>query len=136
MTKNPNTKNLNLVQFSSDEIGDNHMFTSIETPLKKDAFLMSDDEKKQKISFHFKEIMEILGLDLTDDSLKGTPDRVAKMYVEEIFSGLKPENKPKVALFENKYQSLFFFMSSFSNPNFLGEYIGKMSRPFFVLFCE
>lgn len=104
MTKNPNTKNLNLVQFSSDEIGDNHMFTSIETPLKKDAFLMSDGEKKEKISFHFKEIMEILGLDLTDDSLKGTPDRVAKMYVEEIFSGLKPENKPKVALFENKYQ--------------------------------
>ena len=104
MTKNPNTKNLNLVQFSVDEIGDNHMFTTIETPLKKDAFLMSDDEKKEKISFHFKEIMEILGLDLTDDSLKGTPDRVAKMYVEEIFSGLKPENKPKVALFENKYQ--------------------------------
>lgn len=104
MTKNPNTKNLNLVQFSVDEIGDNHMFTSIETPLKKDAFLMSDDEKKEKISFHFKEIMEILGLDLTDDSLKGTPDRVAKMYVEEIFSGLKPENKPRVALFENKYQ--------------------------------
>lgn len=104
MTKNPNTKNLNLVQFSSDEIGDNHMFTSVETPLKKDAFLMSDEEKKQKISFHFREIMGVLGLDLTDDSLKGTPDRVAKMYVEEIFSGLKPENKPKVALFENKYQ--------------------------------
>lgn len=104
MTKNPNTKNLNLVQFSSDEIGDNHMFTSIETPLKEDAFLMSDEEKKQRISAHFREIMEILGLDLTDDSLKGTPDRVAKMYVEEIFSGLKPENKPKVALFENKYQ--------------------------------
>ena len=104
MTKNPNTKNLNLIQFSSDEIGDNHMFTSVETPLKKDAFLMSDEEKKQKISFHFREIMEVLGLDLTDDSLKGTPDRVAKMYVEEIFSGLKPDNKPKVALFENKYQ--------------------------------
>lgn len=104
MTKNPNTKNLNLVQFSVDEIGDNHMFTSVETPLKNDAFLMSDEEKKQKISFHFREIMEVLGLDLTDDSLKGTPDRVAKMYVEEIFSGLKPENKPKVALFENKYQ--------------------------------
>lgn len=104
MTKNPNTKYLNLVQFSVDEIGDNHMFTTIETPLKKDAFLMSDGEKKEKISFHFREIMEILGLDLTDDSLKGTPDRVAKMYVEEIFSGLKPENKPKVALFENKYQ--------------------------------
>lgn len=104
MTKNPNAKNLNLVQFSIEEIGDNHMFTTIETPLKEDAFLMSDEEKMKKISFHFKEIMEVLGLDLTDDSLKGTPDRVAKMYVEEIFSGLKPENKPKVALFENKYQ--------------------------------
>jgi GTP cyclohydrolase I len=104
MTKNPNTRNLNLVQFTLDEIGDDHLFTSLETPLKKDAFLLSDEEKKEKISIHFREIMEILGLDLTDDSLKGTPDRVAKMYVEEIFSGLKPENKPKVALFENKYQ--------------------------------
>ena len=98
------TKNPNLIQFSTEEIGDNHLFTSIDTPLKEGAFLMSDDEKKEKISFHFKEIMEILGLDLTDDSLKGTPDRVAKMYVEEIFSGLNPENKPKVSLFENKYQ--------------------------------
>lgn len=98
------TKNPNLIQFSTEEIGDNHLFTSIDTPLKEGAFLMSDDEKKEKISSHFREIMEVLGLDLTDDSLKGTPDRVAKMYVEEIFSGLNPENKPKVSLFENKYQ--------------------------------
>jgi GTP cyclohydrolase I len=48
--------------------------------------------------------MDVLGLDLTDDSLQGTPDRVAKMYVEEIFSGLDPKNKPKIALFDNKYQ--------------------------------
>ncbi len=98
------TKNPNLIQFSTEEIGDNHLFTSIDTPLKEGAFLMSDKDKKEKISSHFREIMEVLGLDLTDDSLKGTPDRVAKMYVEEIFSGLNPENKPKVSLFENKYQ--------------------------------
>jgi GTP cyclohydrolase I len=65
---------------------------------------MSDAEKKKTIEFHFSKIMETLGLDLTDDSLKGTPQRVAKMYVDEIFSGLNPNNKPKVALFDNKYQ--------------------------------
>lgn len=90
--------------FSSCEIGDNHLFVNMDTPLRKDAFKLTDKEKKEKIAFHFAEIMEILGLDLTDDSLKGTPERVAKMYVDEIFSGLNPENKPKIALFENKYQ--------------------------------
>jgi GTP cyclohydrolase IA len=87
-----------------DDIGDNHVGTSIETPLRDDAFDMTDAEKIKKIAVHFKEIMETLGLDLTDDSLKGTPQRVAKMYVKEIFSGLNPENKPKIALFENKYK--------------------------------
>lgn len=90
--------------FSYDEIGDDHLFTGLETPLREDAFAISDEEKKDKIAYHFKEIMYILGLDLTDDSLKGTPKRVAKMYVEEIFSGLNPANKPKIALFDNKYQ--------------------------------
>lgn len=90
--------------YSHHDIGDDHMFTSLETPMKADAFEMSDDEKKYRISGHFAEIMNILGLDLNDDSLQGTPDRVAKMYVEEIFSGLNPKNKPKVALFDNKYQ--------------------------------
>jgi GTP cyclohydrolase IA len=85
-------------------IGENHIGTSLETPLRPDAFLMSDKEKMEKISFHFKQIMEILGLDLTDDSLKGTPGRVAKMYVEEIFRGLNPACKPEIALFENKYR--------------------------------
>lgn len=93
-----------LNDFSSEDIGDDHLFTSLETPMKPNAFDMSNDEKKQKISTLFAEIMEVLGLDLTDDSLQGTPKRVAKMYVEEIFSGLDPENKPKIALFENKYQ--------------------------------
>jgi GTP cyclohydrolase I len=76
----------------------------LETPIKKDAFKISDEEKKKKIAFLFEEIMDVMGLDLSDDSLKGTPERVAKMYIDEIFSGLNPKNKPKVALFDNKYQ--------------------------------
>ena len=89
---------------SYDEIGDDHISTGLETPMKSNAFEMSDDEKKEKIADLFKGIMDVLGLDLSDDSLKGTPKRVAKMYVEEIFSGLNPENKPKISLFENKYR--------------------------------
>jgi GTP cyclohydrolase I len=72
--------------------------------MKPDAFKLSDDEKKDKIASLFAEIMDTIGLDLTDDSLRGTPKRVAKMYIEEIFSGLNPKNKPKVALFDNKYK--------------------------------
>ncbi len=90
--------------FSIEDIGDDHLFTGLETPMKANAFDMSNEEKKERISILFSEIMDVLGLDLNDDSLKGTPDRVAKMYVEEIFSGLDPKNKPKVALFDNKYQ--------------------------------
>ncbi|GAA0723907.1 GTP cyclohydrolase I FolE [Aquimarina litoralis] len=90
--------------FSIDEIGDDHISTGMETPMKEDAFDITDEEKKEKISYLFREIMEVMGLDLTDDSLRGTPDRVAKMYIEEIFSGLDPKNKPKVALFDNKYK--------------------------------
>jgi GTP cyclohydrolase I len=90
--------------FSIDAIGDDHLLTGLETPMKPNAFEMSDTEKKERISILFSEIMDVLGLDLNDDSLQGTPDRVAKMYVEEIFSGLDPKNKPKVALFDNKYQ--------------------------------
>lgn len=87
-----------------DQIGDEHILTSIETPMRADAFALSDIEKIDEIAIHFKAIMETLGLDLTDDSLQGTPYRVAKMYVQEIFSGLNPANKPKIALFENKYK--------------------------------
>ncbi|MDX1314039.1 MAG: GTP cyclohydrolase I FolE, partial [Eudoraea sp.] len=72
--------------------------------MKKNAFAMSDEEKKENIALLFAQIMDILGLDLNDDSLRGTPQRVAKMYIDEIFSGLDPKNKPKVALFDNKYQ--------------------------------
>ena len=85
------------------EIGDQHVGTSLDTPMKDGAFDMSDDEKMIKIEAHFKEIMDILGLDLKDDSLSGTPKRVAKMFVKEVFSGLNPKNKPKVSLFENKF---------------------------------
>lgn len=93
-----------LKDLSIDDIGDEHISTSVETPLRKDAFVLSDEEKRKRIEFHFREIMETLGLDLTDDSLKGTPARVAKMYVNEIFSGLDPANKPAIALFDNKYK--------------------------------
>lgn len=85
-------------------IGDNHQMTSAETPLRADAFDRTEAEKMVVIERHFRSIMEELGLDMTDDSLKGTPHRVAKMFVQEIFSGLHPDNKPKVSVFDNSYQ--------------------------------
>ncbi|UII31755.1 GTP cyclohydrolase I FolE [Fulvivirga ulvae] len=88
----------------TDELGDDHVTSSYDTPLRPDAFAMSDDEKIRKIEGHFREIMTTLGLDLNDDSLNGTPKRVAKMYVKEVFSGLNPDNKPHARLFENKYK--------------------------------
>lgn len=84
--------------------GDNHIGTAIETPLRKDAFEKSDNEKIAIIQEHYKGIMETLGLDLDDDSLSGTPYRVAKMYVKELFSGLDPRNKPTLSVFDNKYE--------------------------------
>lgn len=84
-------------------LGEQHAGTCYDTPLRKDAFDLSDEEKIQVISRHFREIMLTLGLDLQDDSLKGTPKRVAKMFVKEMFGGLNPENKPGLALFDNKY---------------------------------
>ncbi|CAG5016314.1 GTP cyclohydrolase 1 [Dyadobacter sp. CECT 9275] len=87
-----------------EEVGEDHLFSSIETPLREDAFAMEDEMKIELIEKHFRHIMEIMGLDLRDDSLRGTPKRVAKMYVKEIFGGLDPRNKPSVTLFDNKYQ--------------------------------
>jgi GTP cyclohydrolase I len=87
-----------------DSIGDHHVATSIETPLRKDAFKRTDEEKMAIIEDHFREIMEVIGLDLTDDSLQGTPHRVAKMFVQEIFYGLNPANKPKISVFDNKFK--------------------------------
>jgi len=95
---------LRLTDFDMDEIGNDHLVSSYNTPLREDAFEMSDELKMELIAKHFKEIMLIMGLDLNDDSLKGTPQRVAKMYIKEIFSGLNPANKPSAKLFDNKYQ--------------------------------
>ena len=95
---------LELSDITIDEIGEDHITTSVNTPLKEDAFAKTDDEKIAIIEKHFAVIMDTLGLDLSDDSLRGTPKRVAKMYVQEIFSGLNPANKPAATLFENKYK--------------------------------
>ena len=84
-------------------IGDNHQMTSAETPLRADAFDKSDAEKMATIEKHFHIIMEEMGMDMTDDSLQGTPHRVAKMFIQEIFSGLNPANKPKMSVFDNSY---------------------------------
>ncbi|MBN7799782.1 GTP cyclohydrolase I FolE [Algoriphagus aestuariicola] len=99
-----NTMGIDLTRTSFDEIGEEHVGSSLETPLREDAFAMTDELKIELIEKHFREIMNILGLDLSDDSLKGTPHRVAKMYVKEVFSGLNPKNKPAAKLFENKFK--------------------------------
>ena len=92
-------------KYNIDDEGDHldHLPPSLDTPLREDAFKMTDDLKIELIEKHFREIMHVLGLDLSDDSLQGTPHRVAKMYVNEIFRGLNPENKPTAKLFENRY---------------------------------
>lgn len=87
-----------------EEMGDNHASSAEDTPLREDAFVLSDEEKIKRIKGSVKEIMLTLGLDLEDDSLKGTPNRVAKMFVNEIFGGLHPNRRPKASTFENKYK--------------------------------
>lgn len=104
MKQNNAIHNTLILDVSLEEMGDEHIGTSLETPLRADAFEMNDEEKIKLIAYHFKEIMSVMGLDLTDDSLKGTPHRVAKMYIKEVFSGINPASKPSVKLFENKYQ--------------------------------
>ena len=89
---------------NSEDLGNNHIGTSTDTPLRKDAFDLSNSEKIERIKKDVKHILETLGLDLNDDSLKGTPNRVAKMFVNEIFSGLHPDNKPSASTFDNKYK--------------------------------
>ena len=88
----------------TDEIGNNHIASSDQTPLRKDAFEINDDEKIELIKKDVEHILTTLGMDLTDDSLKGTPNRVAKMFVKEIFGGLNPNKKPSSSTFENKYK--------------------------------
>ncbi len=87
-----------------DDDGHDHAGSAADTPLRPDAFDLSDEDKITKIEAHFRDIMTVLGLDLTDDSLSSTPHRVAKMYVKEVFSGLNPKNRPHAKLFENKYK--------------------------------
>lgn len=99
MTKHENS----LTTEQIDALVEAHMGTSIDTPMREGAFDRSDDEKVALIAEKFTDIMDILGLDLTDDSLRGTPLRVAKMYVKEAFAGLNPDNEPEMKLFENKY---------------------------------
>lgn len=104
MDKNKKSvKNVPVDQEIAEEIGDNHEATSLITPMRKDAFDLTDDQKIAIIEEHFTSIMHALGLDLNDESLSGTPYRVAKMYVKEIFNGLKPDNKPVARKFGNKY---------------------------------
>ena len=98
---------MKIEKFSLEEIeefGNDHVGSSAQTPLRDDAFDLSDQEKISKIEAKVADILHILGMDLTDDSLSGTPKRVAKMYVNEIFGGLNPANKPKASTFSNKYK--------------------------------
>ena len=92
----------NIEEFES--LGDDHIGTSSDTPLRGDAFKLSNEEKIDIIKDDVRHIMETLGLDLTDDSLNGTPNRVAKMFVKEIFGGLDPKKKPNASTFDNKYK--------------------------------
>ena len=97
-------EHIDLSNLLIEEMGDEHKASSVDTPLRADAFDATDEEKIAAIAPHFKAIMEILGMDLRDDSLRGTPLRVAKMYVKELFQGLNPANMPSMTLFENKFQ--------------------------------
>ncbi|WP_117883277.1 GTP cyclohydrolase I FolE [Aureibaculum luteum] len=91
-------------EIMEDEIGDNHIATTATTPLRDDAFEVSDTDKMLAIEENMAQILHTLGMDLTDDSIKGTPRRVAKMFVQEIFSGLNPKNMPKASTFDNNYK--------------------------------
>ncbi len=86
-----------------DRFGEDHLSTGLDTPMREDTFLMSDAEKILQIEENFRNIMHVLGLDLSDDSLRNTPHRVTKMYVEEFFSGLNPANNPSISMFQNRY---------------------------------
>ena len=88
----------------NEEIGDNHMATNAQNPIRKDAFDLTDDQKIESIKRDVANILNTLGIDLTDDSLSGTPNRVAKMFVKEIFGGLNPDKKPSPSTFENNYK--------------------------------
>ena len=94
---------INSDQFN-DELGENHIATSAQNPVRNDAFTLSDEQKIEQIKKDVENILHTLGMDLTDDSIKGTPNRVAKMFVKEIFGGLNPNKKPKASTFANNYK--------------------------------
>lgn len=87
-----------------NEIGDNHIATNAQNPIRNDAFELTDDQKIESIRKDVQNILNTLGMDLSDDSLKGTPNRVAKMFVKELFGGLNPNKKPGASTFENNYK--------------------------------
>lgn len=95
----------NLLRNNIDDFdADDHFSATVETPIREDAFDLSDKEKMVRIEKDVANILDTLGMDMTDDSLRGTPRRVAKMFVQEIFGGLNPKNLPKLSTFENKYE--------------------------------
>lgn len=91
-------------QLIENILAEQHVCRCLETPIRSDAFDLSNEQKIEIIASHYRDILNTIGLDLTDDSLKGTPMRVAKMFINEIFSGLDPRNRPSITLFENKYR--------------------------------
>ena len=95
---------MNQMNNFDDELGNDHMARNEQTPLRDDAFVLTDDEKIELIKKDVANILQTLGIDLTDDSLKGTPNRVAKMFVKELFGGLNPAKKPNSSTFDNKYK--------------------------------
>lgn len=97
-------ESLDIDHSKAEEMGENHTATSVDTPLRDNAFELTDQEKINQIEEYFAKIMHTLGLNLEDESLKGTPHRVAKMYVQEIFSGLNPALKPIARKFDNKFE--------------------------------
>jgi len=128
--RSPILEKIEINRTSAEELGEEHIGTSADTPLRPDAFELGEEEKIERIQQHFAEIMKTLGLDLEDDSLKGTPYRVAKMYVKEIFGGLDPKNKPVAKQFNNNYEygdmvvEKNIEVSSFCEHHFL-PFIGK-----------
>ena len=93
-----------ILKNGTDSLGDDHLGSSINNPIRKDAFKISNSDKIKLIQEKMHDILEIIGMDMNDDSLKGTPKRVAKMFVNEIFGGLNPENKPVASTFDNKFK--------------------------------
>lgn len=93
-----------ILKNDTDSLGDDHLGSSINNPIRKDAFKISNSDKIKLIQEKMHDILEIIGMDMNDDSLKGTPKRVAKMFVNEIFGGLNQENKPVASTFDNKFK--------------------------------